>query len=155
MIKEILTGVLLLCGGILATMAQIKVTAHQEGWEDIPPAAVRKGFSLQQQVLAFVDDEPGMEAVLIFGHDNGHYPTFDLFKLYYCIVDYYSKEVKYMSDVYVNDTYDMKVEDRNQDGRSEVYVSYFKGGKFTTDKRGYNLKTVRCYDRIEWMPDND
>ena len=58
-----------------------------------------------------------------------------------------------MSDIYVNDAYDLKVEDRNQDGRSELYITYFKDGKFSTDERGYGLKTTRCYDRIEWTPE--
>lgn len=151
--KRKLIILILLCCGCLEAMAQFRVTAHQEGWEDVPPEAVKPGFGLQKQVLACMDDEPGMEAVLIFGHDNGHYPTFDLFKMYYCIIDHYSKKVKYMSDIYVNDAYDLKVEDRNQDGRSELYITYFKDGKFSTDERGYGLKTTRCYDRIEWMPE--
>lgn len=151
--KLICTTWALLCLSVTAS-AQFTVTAHQEGWEDTPPEAVRKGFYLQKTILADMDAQPGMEEVLVFGHDNGHYPTFDLFKVYYAIVDHYSKEVKYMSDVYVNDTYYVKVEDRNADGLSEVYISYFKDGEFSVDKRGYNLKTTRCYDRIEYTPDN-
>ena len=41
---------------------------------------------------------------------------------------------------------------RNKDGISELYISYFKDGKFSVDEQGYNLRTTRCYDRIEWNP---
>ena len=149
--NKLIFTLMLLCLGTTVS-AQFTRTAHQEGWEDTPPEAVRKGFYLQKTILADMDAQPGMEEVLVFGHDNGHYPTFDLFKVYYAIVDHYSKEVKYMSDVYVNDTYYVKVEDRNADGLSELYISYFKDGKFSVDERGYNLQTVRCYDRIECTP---
>ena len=27
-----------------------------------------------------MDDDTAMEEVMLFGRDNGHYPTFDLFK---------------------------------------------------------------------------
>ena len=87
------------------------------------------------------------------GRDNGHYPTFDLFKAYYAIVDNYTKEIQYISDeIYVTDKYNLLVEDRNKDGISELYISYFKDGKFSVDEQGYNLRTTRCYDRIEWNP---
>ena len=88
--------------------------------------------------------------------DNGHYPTFDLFKFYYVIVDNYTKEIQYISDeIYVTDKYALTVEDRNNDGISELYIDYFKDGKFTVDERGYNLRTTRCYDRIEWSPESE
>mgnify|MGYP006350382285 FL=1 len=90
---------------------------------------------------------------MLFGHDNGHYPTFDLFKAYYAIVDNYTKEIQYISDeIYVTDKYNLLVEDRNKDGISELYISYFKDGKFSVDEQGYNLRPTRCYDRIEWNP---
>ena len=40
---------------------------------------------------------------------------------------------------------------------SPSYISiYFQGmGKFTVDERGYNLRTTRCYDRIEWSPESE
>lgn len=147
--KERLIYTLVLCCLGLNASAQFAVTAHQEGWEDTPPQAVREGFYLQKRLCADMDHLQGKEEVLVFGRDNGHYPTFDLFQVYYVILDRYSKEVKFMSDVYVNDTYDVLLEDRNDDGLSELYISYFKDGKFSVDQRGYNLKTQRCYDRIE------
>lgn len=139
----------------LNAQAQFTVTAHQEGWSNIPPQAQKQGFSLQQSVLANMDGDDALEEVMLFGRDNGHYPTFDLFKAYYVIVDNYTKEIQYISDeIYVTDQYNLLVEDRNNDGISELYISYFKDGKFSVDEQGYNLKTVRCYDRIEWNPTN-
>ena len=69
------------------------------------------------------------------------------------IVDNYTREIQYISDeVYVTDKYTLTVEDRNNDRILELYIDYFKDGKFTVDERGYNLRTIRCYDRIEWSP---
>ena len=88
-----------------------------------------------------MDDDTAMEEVMLFGRDNGHYPTFDLFKFYYVIVDNYTREIQYISDeIYVTDKYTLTVEDRNNDGISELYIDYFKDGKFTVDERGYNLR---------------
>ncbi|MDB9150252.1 hypothetical protein [Parabacteroides distasonis] len=143
---------LFVCMGI---HAQFSVTAHQEGWDRIPPGAQKDGFWLQQSVLVNMDDDDTLEEVMLFGKDNGHYPQFDLFKFYYVIVDDYTKEIQYISDeVYVTDKYELTVEDRNNDGISELYIHYFKDGKFVVDERGYNLQTVRCHDRIEWHPGN-
>lgn len=144
---------LLVLGCNLSAQAQFSVTAHQEGWDKIPPQAQKKGFSLQQSMHANMDGDKAWEEVMLFGRDNGHYPTFDLFKAYYVIVDNYTKEIQYISDeIYVTDKYSLQVEDRNLDGVSELYISYFKDGKFSVDERGYNLQAVRCYDRIEWNP---
>lgn len=151
--KRYIYTLLTLSVAIHAT-AQFRVTAHQEGWEETPPQAVREGFYLQKRMLAQMDNETGQEEILVFGHDNGHYPTFDLFKVYYVIVDHYSKNVKYLSSVYVNDSYYIRVEDRNDDGRSELYISYFKNGHFSTDEHGYDLQATRCYDRIECTESN-
>lgn len=150
--KKLIT-LLLASACALGAQAQFSVTAHQEGWNNIPPQAQKPGFSFQQSILANMDGDAALEEVMLFGRDNGHYPTFDLFKAYYAIVDNYTKEVQYISDeIYVIDKYNLLVEDRNNDGISELYISYFKDGKFSTDEQGYNLRTVRCYDRIEWNP---
>ncbi|WP_321332367.1 hypothetical protein [uncultured Bacteroides sp.] len=146
---------LLLLGCSITTQAQFKVSKHQEGWDNIPPQAVKEGFGLQKSILANMDNDPALEEVMLFGRDSGHYPTFDLFKAYYVIVDNYTKEVEYISDdIYITDKYELKVEDRNNDGISELYINYFKDGKFKTNADGYNLETTRCYDCIEWQPDN-
>lgn len=144
---------LLVLGYSLNSQAQFSVTAHQEGWDKIPPQAQKKGFSFQKSVLANMDGDEALEEVMLFGRDNGHYPTFDLFKAYYAIVDNYTKEVQYISDeIYVIDKFNLLVEDRNNDGVNELYISYFKDGKFSVDEQGYNLQATRCYDRIEWNP---
>ena len=133
MIRRLIYWVLLLfvCMG---AHAQFRVTAHQEGWDRIPPQAQKDGFWFQQSVLANMDDDTAMEEVMLFGRDNGHYPTFDLFKFYYVIVDNYTREIQYISDeIYVTDKYALTVEDRNNDGISELYIDYFKDGKFTVD----------------------
>ncbi len=131
--------------------AQFRVTAHQVGWDNIPPEAVREGFWLQKSIVAQMDDDPQLEEVMMFGRDNGHWPEFDLFKVYYVIVGTYSKEIKYVSPVeYVTDEYNMLVEDRNKDGVGELYISYIKDGSFSVDERGYGKKTVYCFDRIEF-----
>ena len=138
MIRRLIYWVLLLfvCMG---AHAQFRVTAHQEGWDRIPPQAQKDGFWFQQSVLANMDDDAAMEEVMLFGRDNGHYPTFDLFKFYYVIVDNYTKEIQYISDeIYVTDKYALTVEDRNNDGISELYIDYFKDGKFTVDERVSN-----------------
>ncbi|MCS2845276.1 hypothetical protein NXV51_16320 [Bacteroides uniformis] len=105
---------------VIHAQAQFSVTAHQEGWDNIPPQVQKPGFSFQQSVFANMDGDDALEEVMLFGRDNGHYPTFDLFKAYYAIVDNYTKEVQYISDeIYVTDKYNLLVEDRNKDGISE------------------------------------
>ena len=119
-------------------------------------AAQLAGLDTLPVIVRNMDDDAAMEEVMLFGRDNGHYPTFDLFKFYYVIVDNYTKEIQYISDeIYVTDKYALTVEDRNNDGISELYIDYFKDGKFTVDERGYNLRTTRCYDRIEWSPESE
>ena len=76
---------------VIHAQAQFSVTAHQEGWDNIPPQVQKPGFSFQQSVLANMDGDDALEEVMLFGRDNGHYPTFDLFKAYYAIVDNYTK----------------------------------------------------------------
>ena len=153
MVRKLLRLFVLLFLPVCAyAQTDFKVTSHQEGWNNIPPEVIKKGFFFQKSILAQMDNDPALEEVMLFGRDNGHYPTFDLFKFYYAIVDNYSKKVKYVSpDIYITDTYELIVEDRNNDGISELYICYFKDGKFTTDENGYNLQTTRCYDRIEWQ----
>lgn len=146
----IVCGLSLLCA---AAGAQFRVTAHQEGWEKYPPEVVRRGYGPQKSVLAQMDDDPQLEEVVLFGHDNGHWPEFDLFKAYYAIVDTYTREVEFISDEYVTDVYNLSVEDRNMDGRSELYYYYIKEGSFGVDERGYNKRSVYCYDRVESVPE--
>lgn len=133
---------------------QFTATAYQEGWDSIPPQAQKEGFHVQKCVLVNMDEDFALERVILFGRDLGHYPLFDLFKCYYAIVDNYTMEIQYTSEVFVTDVFDLTVEDRNGDGFYELYRKYFKDGKYTTDEKGYNLNVIRCCDRVEWKPGN-
>ena len=66
MIRRLIYWVLLLfvCMG---AHAQFRVTAHQEGWDRIPPQAQKDGFWFQQSVLANMDDDA---AVLLMVDSN-------------------------------------------------------------------------------------
>ena len=52
----------------------------------------------------------------------------------------------------MTDHYELIVEDRNKDGKGELYVNYIKDGTFQVDERGYHMRAVRCHDRIEFTP---
>lgn len=146
---------LLLIGCCIESRAQFIEKGYREGWDNIPPQAQKKGFWLQKSVLVNMDDDPALEEVMLFGRDLGHYPTFDLFEVYYAIVDHYTKEVQYVSDKnYITNTLELIVEDRNQDGIHELYRKYFKDNKYSVDKRGYKLSVIWCYDRVEWLSEN-
>ncbi len=135
----------------MGLQAQFEVSNYQENWDNIPPEAQKKGFSLQKSILVQMDDDPQLENVLLFGHDLGHYPEFDLFVTYYAIVDNYTHKVKYLQEGnFVYDKYDLTVEDRNNDGRFELYRKYFKDNKYTTNPDGYDLQVINCCDKIEW-----
>ena len=144
----------LLCIAVTLS-AQIRVTSHTEGWSNIPPEAQKKGYSFQRSVIAQIDDDPQAEEIILFGHDNGHWPEFDLFKFYIAVVGNYDKKVKFTSGEFVCDSYNLSVEDRNQDGISEIYINYIKEDTFKVDSRGYNMRAVRCYDRIEFVKEED
>ncbi|MDR0349909.1 MAG: hypothetical protein LBH90_10545, partial [Tannerella sp.] len=45
----------------------------------------------------------------------------------------------------------IQLEDRNNDGKYELYRSYFHEGEFTVDEYGNNLKSTWIYDSIEWQ----
>lgn len=153
MIKQIF---LLSCLFLLSAelYAQFQETDCREGWDEIPPSVQKNGFWLQKTVLVNMDDDDALEEIMLFGRDVGHYPQFDLFEVYYAIVDHYTKEVQYLStDTYYTTSMDLKVEDRNKDGRAELYRKYFKDKKFSVDERGYNLSVTWCYDRVEWKPE--
>lgn len=152
--RKLLYLFLLLCF-CSETWAQFTVSNYHEGWDNIPPKAQKKGFSFQKSILVQMDNDPALEEVMLFGKDLGHYPNFDLFETYYAIVDNYTKEVEYLQDnVFVTDKFDLTVEDRNNDGTSELYRKYFKDNKYSTDEKGYHLKVTRCYDMVEWQPAN-
>ena len=105
---------------------------------------------MHKSQLVQMDDSPSLEEVFLFSTDNGHYPYFDIFKCYYAVVDYYTKEVKFISDIISTTTRELILEDRNQDGKFELYRRYFKDDEFSVDEEGNNLKTQWVYDSIEW-----
>ena len=126
-------------------------TSEPRQWADYPPDVQQPGFSLHKQVRAQLDATPEEEVVLLFTRDNGHYPYFDLFRRYYVVIGYYSKTVLHVSDVTLSTQRDLVVEDRNNDGRYEIYRKYIQDGKFEVDSEGNNLKAVWLYDTIEWQ----
>ncbi|MCD7978356.1 MAG: hypothetical protein LUG51_14860 [Tannerellaceae bacterium] len=120
-------------------------------WDRYPPEVQKPGFGPHASQLVQMDDSPALEEVILFSAHNGHYPYFDLFKNYYVIIDHYSKEVKYISDITISTERDLRLEDRNQDGKYELYRTYFQDGKFSTDEFGNKLSVTWVYDRIEWQ----
>ena len=69
---------------VIHAQAQFSVTAHQEGWDNIPPQVQKPGFSFQQSVFANMDGDDALEEVMLFGRDNGHYPHFRPFQGLLC-----------------------------------------------------------------------
>lgn len=134
--------------------AQYTVSA-QKLWKQYPPEVQEKGFGVHTSKFVQMDDNPALEEVILFSSDNGHYPYFDLFKNYYVIIDNYTKEVKYKSDITISTRRDLILEDRNNDGKYELYREYFKDGKFSVDEFGNNLNTTWVYDYIEYKNDKN
>lgn len=148
--KHILLITLLLFTTSLQSWSQQYKVSAQRTWDKYPPEVQERGFGLYASQLIQMDDDPQPEEVMLFSAHNGHYPYFDLFKNYYVIIDYYTKEIKYKSDITISTQRDILLEDRNNDGKYELYRSYFQEGKFSVDEFGNNLKTTWVYDCIEW-----
>lgn len=147
--KKLVLLVLLVCAGNFA-YAQY-TTSTPQTWDKYPPEAQKRGFGLHDSQLVQMDDDGALEDVLLFSAHNGHYPYFDLFKNYYVIVDNYTKEIKYTSDIIISTERELILEDRNNDGKFELYRRYFKDGEFKVDEYGNNLSVTWMYDRIEWV----
>jgi chitinase len=126
------------------------VASEPRTWDQYPPEAQKQGFGLHKSETAQMDDDPAPETVLLFSAHNGHYPYFDLFRNYYVIIDRYTGQIKYMSDVVVSTDREITLEDRNHDGKYELYRRYFKDGKFSTDEKGNKLSVTWMYDTIEF-----
>ncbi|MGJ1536291.1 hypothetical protein ACR784_14830 [Sphingobacterium multivorum] len=125
-------------------------TSEARTWDAFPSSVVKPGYGFNQsKVVAMEDGDEDVE-VILFAKDAGHYPYFDLFRSYYVIIGYYSKEVKYTSSEVLSDKRELILEDRNKDGRFELYRRYLKDGKFTVDENGDNLRGQWVYDRIEF-----
>lgn len=125
-------------------------TNEPRTWDKYPPEAQKRGFGLHASQVVQMDDDASLEEVLLFSAHNGHYPYFDLFRNYYVIVDYYTKEIKYTSEITISTEREIMLEDRNNDGKFELYRRYFQDGKFTVDEFGNNLSVVWVYDCIEF-----
>jgi chitinase len=124
--------------------------SEARSWDRFPPEAQMRGFGVNKSQLVQMDKDGQLEEVFLFSADNGHYPYFDVFKVYYLVVGYYSKEVKYKSDVLLTTERNLLLEDRDNDGCFELYRRYMKDGKFTVDESGNNLSASWTYDRVEW-----
>ncbi len=140
---------ILLAGCFTHAWSQYQVS-EQRTWDRFPPQAQERGFGLHASQLVQMDDDEALEEVMLFSAHNGHYPYFDLFRNYYVILDYCTKEIKYKSNITVSTKRDLILEDRNNDGKFELYRSYFKDGEFTVDEFGNNLRTRWVYDCIDF-----
>lgn len=129
---------------------QFATTSLPKTWDQYPSGIQKRGFGLHASQLVQMDSDPGLEDVLLFSAHNGHYPYFDLFKNYYVILDHYSKEVQYTSSVTISTERDILLEDRDKDGKYELYREYFKDDAFTVDEEGNHLDVEWFYDTIEF-----
>jgi chitinase len=125
-------------------------TSEVRLWDKYPPEVQLRGFGVHQSQLIQMDDDPQLEEVFLFSSDNGHYPYFDIFRTYYVIVDYYTKEIKYKSEVVLSTEQTLVLEDRNNDKKFELYRRYFLNGNFTVDEKGNNLSVTWVYDCISF-----
>ncbi|MDH6304909.1 hypothetical protein M2459_001646 [Parabacteroides sp. PF5-5] len=146
--KKALLSILLAVTSISA-WGQYQVSEART-WDRFPPEAQEGGFGVHASQVVQMDDDPALEEVFLFCRDKGHYPYFDIFRVYYVIVDYYTKEMKYKSDIVLTTERELKLEDRNQDGKQELYRKYFKEDKFSVDKEGNRLQVTWAYDCIEY-----
>ena len=116
-----------------------------------PEEVQRKGYGVQKTVMAQMDADPASEQVILFGHDNGHWPEFDLFKSYIAVIDTKTREVKFLSDEFVTDRYNITVEDRDGDGYQELYYYCIDTDTFTTASDGYDPVIDYRYRKVSLM----
>lgn len=131
-------------------IAQFKVSPARS-WNRFPPEVQKSGFGMTTSQVLQMDDTKEEEEVFLFTADNGHYPYFDIFKSYYVIIGYYSKEVKHISEITLSTSKELVLEDRNKDGIYELYRRYMKDGKFTVDENGDKLQANWVFDKVEWQ----
>jgi chitinase len=139
---------ILFSGMLLPMWGQYQVNEART-WDRFPPEAQEPGFGVYASRLVQMDNDPALEEVFLFSRDKGHYPYFDIFRVYYVIVDHYTKKVAYKSDIVLTTKRELTLEDRNQDGVYELYRSYFRDEQFSVDKEGNHLQTAWVYDCIE------
>ena len=136
---------------MLAGLLSLPIAAQQRS--NIPQEAIRQGFGVQRVLHASMDADPAAEEVIVFGHDNGHWPEFDLFKSYVAVIDTRTREVKHITDEFVTDRYNLTVADRDGDGYDELYYSQIDMAGFTTEPEGYNPHIQYQYRKICFQPD--
>lgn len=146
--KNIFFSLLVSCSCLCAS-AQF-TASKPRSWDDQPPEIRKSGFGLNKSMIIQMDDDAEEEQVFLFTANNGHYPYFDLFRCYYAVVGHYSKKVKFLSEVTISTSRDLVLEDRNKDGKYELYRKYIKDNKFSVDKNGNNLVAEWVYDTIEF-----
>lgn len=134
---------------LLAGLLTLPAGAQQR---NIPQEAQRQGFGVQKVLFAAMDADPAAEEVIVFGHDNGHWPMFDLFKSYVAVIDSRTREVKHLSEEFVTDRYNLTVADRDGDGYDELYYSCIDMDRFETDPDGYNPRIPYLYRKIGFQP---
>jgi len=126
-------------------------TSPERTWDSYPPSVVKPGYGYNQSKVVSMESNGEDVEVILFSRDAGHYPYFDLFRSYYVIIGYYSKDVKYTSSETLSDRREIILEDRNKDGCFELYRRYLKDGNFSVDKNGNNLRGQWVFDCIEFV----
>ena len=124
------------------------VTFAQNRQSSIPEAALRKGYGVQKTIYANLDSDSQAEEIILFGHDNGHWPEFDIFKSYFAVLDSRTREVKYLSEEYRTDRYNIRAEDRDGDGIDEIYYYCLDEDRFSCDPDGFRPVIEHKHHRL-------
>lgn len=129
---------------------QFATTSLPRTWEDYPPGIMEEGFELHSSQLVQMDGDPALEEVLLFSALKSEYQDQGASEIYYVILDHYSKEIQYKSKIVVSNALDIQLEDRNRDGKYELYRKYIKDGKFKLDRKGNLVEGIWFHDSIEF-----
>jgi hypothetical protein len=142
-----------LCGFFIHGWAQYQVTKTRNWQEEYPPGIQKRGFELHDTQFAQIDEEPGVERILLFTAIHEQYLFYNIYRNYYVILDDYTEKVKYISDITLTKENELMIDDRNYDGRYEIYRTYFKDKKYKIDAQGYIISYSWIHDRIQWVRD--
>jgi len=97
-----------------------------------------------------MDSDPALEEVLLFSTEHREYPEQGIYESYYVILDRYTKEVQYRSPITVSNDLGIQLEDRDRDGKFELYRKYLKDGSFKLDRKGMLVEGTWLHDSIEF-----
>lgn len=97
-----------------------------------------------------MDGDPALEEIVLFSSLKGDYPEFGLFENYYVILDHYTKEVQHTSSTTLSTQREIRLEDRDRDGRYELYRKYIKDGVYQVKKDGSGVEAIWFHDTIEF-----